>query len=505
MIILPAAIGSFLLVNLVCACIALGVGFGAGVWFFGAKMAKPAALPASAKKKAPNLEKLAAKRAAERAAMATSRVADLAQGVASDVGEHAAKMKEISAGLASVDREASGTNAAVLGAMDKILAANSELQHRLEAAEKQLAVQAAEIKAHESEARTDSLTGLSNRRAFDDELKRRLSEFERKGTPVTLILLDIDFFKKFNDTHGHQVGDEVLRVVAKTLRSHARDMDLPCRYGGEEFAAILPATDAAGACIVAERIRTAVEDSVTACDGKSLKVTCSLGLSQAKTGDDSPKIIRRADDALYKSKEAGRNCGHWTDGETFFPITRPPASSPSPPAIPEPVVSTEPVETVLPPRPTFVDLLKRRVTESHRFGIPLSLMILKVEEYQAIFKSDGRAVARQILDLAEPALEEALREMDALVRMENGEFIVMLPGKTQAEAAQVLKRMRVATSQCVVPLKEREYDLRFQHGIAELKPNETAQEVLARARQGFSGPAATVATAGTKNRPARAK
>jgi diguanylate cyclase len=414
-------------------------------------------------------------------------------------------MKEISAGLAGVDREASGTNAAVLSAMDKILAANNELQKRLEVAEKQLAAQAAEIKAHESEARTDSLTKLANRRAFDDELKRRLSEFERKGTPVTLILIDIDFFKKFNDTHGHQVGDEVLRVVAKTLHAQARDMDLPCRYGGEEFAAILPATDAAGACVVAERIRKAVEDSVTTCDGKSLKVTCSLGLSQSRSGDDSAKIIRRADEALYKSKEAGRNCGHWTEGESFYPISKPPEKSAVPPVSAESMASSEPEEPSIPPRPTFIDLLKRRVTESHRFGIPLSLMLLKVEEYQAIFMSNGRAVARQILDQAEPALEKAIREMDVLVRMENGEFIVMLPGKTQAEAAQVLKRMRIATSQCVVPLKDREYNLRFQHGIAELMPNESAQGVLARARQGLSEPSAAAAVAEPKKRPAGAK
>ena len=147
--------------------------------------------------------------------------------------------------------------------MDQMLAANTELQQRLEQAEKQLAAQAAEIKAHESEARTDSLTGLSNRRAFDDELKRRLSEWQRKGTPCTLVLLDIDFFKKFNDTHGHQVGDEVLRQVAKVLAAQSREMDVPCRYGGEEFAVILPATDALKACIVAERIRAAVEASTT--------------------------------------------------------------------------------------------------------------------------------------------------------------------------------------------------------------------------------------------------
>ena len=97
-------------------------------------------------------------------------------------------------------------------------------------------------------------------------------------------------------------------------------------------------------------------------------------------------------------------------------------------------------------------------------------MLLKVEEFHTIFKSHGRAATRQILDMAEPALEKALREMDVLVRMENGEFIVMLPGKTQAEAGQVLKRMRITISHCVVPLKDREFNLRFQHGIAELMP-----------------------------------
>ena len=118
------------------------------------------------------------------AAMAASRVADLAQNVASDVGDHAAKMKAISADLAGIDRNSETANAAVFAAMDQMLAANTELQQRLEQAEKQLAAQAAEIKTHESEARTDSLTGLSNRRAFDDELKRRLGEWQRKQTPA---------------------------------------------------------------------------------------------------------------------------------------------------------------------------------------------------------------------------------------------------------------------------------------------------------------------------------
>src|SRR5438105_9519447 len=143
--ILPAAIGTFLVVNLLCACVALGVGFAAGVWFFAAKIANPAANQ-QAKKQSKQSED--AKRAAERAAMAAGRVADLAKNVATDVGDHAAKMKAISADLAGIDRGADGANAAVFVAMDQMLAANSELQQRLELAEKQLVTQAAEIKAH---------------------------------------------------------------------------------------------------------------------------------------------------------------------------------------------------------------------------------------------------------------------------------------------------------------------------------------------------------------------
>src|SRR6478609_1775788 len=321
MFLLPAAIGTFLVVNLVCACVALGIGFAAGVWFFGAKMVKPATPPPA--KKPPAKPAVDPKRAAERAAMAVSRVADLAQNVATDVGDHAAKMKAISADLAGIDRDSEGAHAAVFVAMDQMIAANTELQQRLELAEKQLAAQAVEIKAHESEARTDSLTGLSNRRAFDDELKRRLNEWQRKQTPCTLVLMDIDFFKKFNDTHGHQVGDEVLRQVAKVLTAQSREMDLPCRYGGEEFGVILPGTDAVNACRVAERIRAAIEASVTVCEGKTLKVTCSLGVASFTANDNVAGLIRRADDSLYVSKKAGRNCGHWNTGTKHVPIATP--------------------------------------------------------------------------------------------------------------------------------------------------------------------------------------
>jgi diguanylate cyclase len=413
----------------------------------------------------------------------------LAQNVASDVGDHAAKMKAISADLAGIDRKSADANGAVFSALDQMLAANSQLQERLAKAEQQLAAQAVEIKAHESEARTDSLTGLNNRRAFDDELKRRIGEWQRKGTPCTLVLLDIDFFKKFNDTHGHQVGDEVLKQVAKVLGVQSREMDVPCRYGGEEFGVILPATPAAIACKVAERIRAAVEESTTVCDGKSLKVTCSLGLAEFQVNDDVAKLIRRADDALYASKKAGRNCGHWNDGAAHIPINAPPETPPDEAKKPDaPATAAE----VPPPNgATFVQILKRRVTESHRFGVPLAVMYLKIDEYEVLAKKYGGAIGRQIVDAVSPSLQKTLREMDVLARLDNGEFVIMLPGNTQAEAAQVIKRMHQATANCVLPLVDRQLQLRFHHGIAELKANETAQELIARARQAVAAPDAS--------------
>ncbi len=130
-----------------------------------------------------------------------------------------------------------------------------------------------------------------------------------------------------------------------------------------------------------------------------------------------------------------------------------------------------------------MQILKRRVTESHRFGIPLSVLYLRIEEYDIVNRKYGSQVARQMTDAAAPAFQRVLREMDVMSKLENGEFVMMLPGSSQSEVNFLLKRMRSATTSCILPLLDRELQIRFQHGIAELKANETAQELLARARQ----------------------
>ena len=152
-------------------------------------------------------------------------------------------------------------------------------------------------------ASTDGLTGIANRRNFDVTLDRVLARAVASFEPVSLVLLDIDHFKRLNDEHGHQVGDDVLRQVAALLSEHARPMDLPARYGGEEFAVVLPECEPAEAEAVAERLRQAIAGA-----GLSVPITVSAGVASFPGhGATAESLIRSADDALYRAKAQGRN------------------------------------------------------------------------------------------------------------------------------------------------------------------------------------------------------
>jgi two-component system cell cycle response regulator len=152
-------------------------------------------------------------------------------------------------------------------------------------------------------ASTDGLTGVANRGAFETALERELARAARGGEDVTLVMLDVDHFKRLNDVHGHLVGDDVLRRVAAAIAATSRQYDTPARYGGEEFAVILPRTSKADGLEVAERLRLAVEES-----GEDPEVTASGGLATFPADAVEPRaLIRAADGALYESKRGGRN------------------------------------------------------------------------------------------------------------------------------------------------------------------------------------------------------
>lgn len=161
------------------------------------------------------------------------------------------------------------------------------------------------------EALTDSLTGLANRKAFDHRLERLVQESQAKDAlPFCLILFDIDHFKTFNDTYGHQLGDHVLRLVARALIEGIKGRDLAVRYGGEEFAVLLPSTSAHGGTIVAQALRRAVgeKDLINRISGEKLgHITLSAGVCAFTQGMDSATLVHKADEALYAAKCKGRN------------------------------------------------------------------------------------------------------------------------------------------------------------------------------------------------------
>jgi diguanylate cyclase (GGDEF)-like protein len=158
----------------------------------------------------------------------------------------------------------------------------------------------------ELRAATDALTGLPNKRAVGDNLKRMFAQASRTSSPMALVLLDLDHFKKLNDTFGHQVGDQALASVGATMRSSLRDNDFAGRNGGEEFAIILPGTDAAGALVAADMLRQSIADITV--PGLDLHLTASLGVAAYPEHALSPERLERlADAALYLAKRSGRN------------------------------------------------------------------------------------------------------------------------------------------------------------------------------------------------------
>jgi diguanylate cyclase len=160
------------------------------------------------------------------------------------------------------------------------------------------------------ESKTDALTGIANRKHFDEALRAAINHAATTKEPLCLVLVDIDFFKKFNDTHGHLIGDQVLRLVARELSEHTKERDTVARYGGEEFVFILPNATGDQAASVVERLRTSIQLRslvIRATREKLGQITLSFGLTEYQPGDTPVNLISRADKALFQAKRNGRN------------------------------------------------------------------------------------------------------------------------------------------------------------------------------------------------------
>ncbi|HUY89465.1 MAG TPA: GGDEF domain-containing protein [Pirellulales bacterium] len=265
---------------------------------------------------APASEDLKASLDAEKIKELLGQLKRLTDRASSGMGEHSTRVEKISREIAARCSGADPLEHAVLGAAQQLLQANEQLRAELDAAKGQMQNHAQQIEAHMAEARTDGLCGVANRRAFDEELQRRFEALEREGKPFSLILLDVDHFKRFNDQHGHQAGDEVLRAAGRVLSENVRDCDIVTRYGGEEFAVIVPECSFLEAQVIAERLRISLAEQRIVHEGKTLRVTASLGVAEARAGQNPGAVVQHADQALYAAKQNGRNCTYFFNGQT---------------------------------------------------------------------------------------------------------------------------------------------------------------------------------------------
>ena len=198
----------------------------------------------------------------------------------------------------------------IIGDTHKMAASSQLLNQKLDEATSQIETLSKKLEKTEREVFLDALTGINNRKAFDLKLKELCEGFEQEDGLFSIIMLDIDYFKKFNDQYGHQIGDEVLSLVGWLLRENLKGKDFPSRYGGEEFIILLPNTKMEKACIVAEHIREIISKKKLKIKrtGQDLgNITVSVGVSQMHRQDSAASVVARADAALYLAKDSGRN------------------------------------------------------------------------------------------------------------------------------------------------------------------------------------------------------
>jgi diguanylate cyclase len=384
----------------------------------------------------------------------------LTDDVAAHVGAHSKQVHDISTEL-----QEGGCDMTTL--ISRLINANDSMEKQLADADSRLKDQAAMIEMHVTEARTDALTKLANRRAFDDEIQQHFELFESQGTPATLLMLDIDYFKKLNDTYGHLVGDEVLKLTADLLAKAVRSGDVVARYGGEEFAVILPQSDAVSVRQIAERLRSTLSQFKPTIDGKTIPVSASAGMAELLPNDSINSWIQRADEALYHAKNNGRNCGYWHDGKSYHQLVVPSAAKP--PTKADDAVQKPPVERGREPLSlsTFNHTLPMLLAENQRTGQSLSVILLRIDQLDKITELYGVEANRMVYQSIGQMLLSRVGAKCHVAYHGADSFAIILPNTRMDESVVTGLRMRNAITATPIKADGKSIDVSTSIGIGD--------------------------------------
>ena len=402
---------------------------------------------------------------------AMDQLQKLAANMAANVDEHNNQMQAINEELGESDSEADS----VVSVVARLIEANAQMQEQLETAEERLEAQQEELETKKVEVCTDALTGLANRRAFDSEMVKLELNFADNGQTSSVMMIDVDHFKKFNDTYGHQAGDEVLRGVGRVLSDQLTENATVCRYGGEEFVIIFPNASIEEAAPRAEEARAAIAASRFPFEGQELHVSASGGVASLTPNETGDELVKRADDALYVCKEAGRDCGHIHDGADIVPINGHSSNKKT-----DDQVENSRLDewTGLSNQETFTEDLQRRLAEWRRGGDPLSIMFLEIDNYSGVAQKESSA--KTVVKATSQFLKATMREMDHVARYSDSRFGLLLPTTAAIDAAGVAERLRTAIDSCKLPTDGGILKFTVSLAIKEAESDDDANSLLAR-------------------------
>ncbi|MBS0207402.1 MAG: diguanylate cyclase [Planctomycetes bacterium] len=425
-------------------------------------------------------------------------VQEMVTGVADEVGKYAARLEEITHDLLKPNPGSARMDERVLlDSVSQIVLTNKKLLNRLVATEHLLSTEAGQINLQLSAVRTDALTGLPNRRAFDDALAGRFEEWNRSGAIFSVLLFEIDLEHWSHAVGTTDAANDLVQRAAHALAGTMRDMDQIARVSADRFAILLPMTALHDATRAAERLLANIGRQGVLKGDQSIAPLSFVGVAEIASNDNLRSLPRRADTALGVAREACMPGGYFHDGQTCHPIV--PQS-----ALPSRgddsgeakltartqhyaqyvaalnVDARTDVLTGLPNRRAFSDELRRRVQEARQSGQPLSLLVVGVDNLARIGSLHGQEAIDQVMRKVAQIICAAVRDSDMVTRYGWEEFTVILPGISTVEASHASRRLLSALGCCVVELEEIEV-VTVTSGIAELDAQEDANSLARRA------------------------
>ncbi|MHB0961344.1 MAG: GGDEF domain-containing protein [Pirellulaceae bacterium] len=393
--------------------------------------------------------------------------------------------------------------------------ANEHIQEKLTEAESELAKISQQLELHVTDALTDSLTSLPNRRAFDREAIQALVNFHKTRRPLSLVMVDVDHFKTINDMYGHLTGDTVLRGIAQALRENFREGDFVARFGGEEFAVLLMCTPACAALRAAEAVREALQCCCLLSEVPDMRVTASLGVAELAENEELSSLLERADRAVYAAKNAGRNQVYWHDGKSLLPLLptgdSPPECEVQSAKDPGPAL-TDPRLNCLQSRPSvgrvegegvleiegcsdgeFVQNLENRtmfcqrvrqsLTELRHEGPPFSIVLLRVDQFQNLQRTWGHLIAGTLFGAVAQTVQRSLRDIDRMAQYQDETLSLLLAETPLHDALGICARVRRAVRELAIRVEGEKVRLTVSLGVVGAAENEEMATLVNRATQ----------------------